>query len=153
MKSHHTSKPNPLQCNRCQEDFRTQALLKHHEKNVDCPIRCPECHEVFALKANRQTHQEETHLPDIKDNRLMEIDEAMDKRIKENLKGYVDSLKKGKGRIQSELEQWVEANTERFMAGRNDKVNPKLELGQWYIICMTLSPDGKVSQHPCKNAV
>ena len=118
--------------------------------NVDCPIRCPECSEEFELKAMRQAHQEQTHPPEAKESKFMEIDEAKEKQIKDNLKAYVDSLKKGKGRIDPDLEQWVEANTNRYMVGRNEKANPKLELGQWYTICSTLF--GEVAQHPCNFA-
>lgn len=61
--------------------------------------------------------------------------------------------RKGKGRIDPALEQWVEANTPRYIAGRPEKANPKLELGQWYTICRILAADGNVSKHPCRNPV
>ncbi len=150
MQSHHTKKPNLLQCTRCQEEFENQDLLKSHEMNVDCPIRCPDCREEFEKKAMRQAHQEERHLEETKESRFMEIDDAMDKKIKESLKSYVDSLKKGKGPIDPTLDQWIEANTDRYMIGRSSKRNPKLELGQWYIIFSTLASDTRVLEHPCK---
>lgn len=81
---------------------------------------------------------------------LMEIDDAMNQKIKTNLKAYTDSLKKGKSRSDPELEKWVDKNTERFMVGRS-KANPKLELGQWYIYFKTLAPEKDVTDHPCKN--
>ena len=98
----------------------------------------------------RQAHQEERHLEEIKESRFMEIDDAMDKKIKERLKAYVDSLKKGKGSSDPIREQWIEANTDRYMVGRSSKHNPKLELGQWYIIFSTVASEAKVPQHPCK---
>jgi hypothetical protein len=153
MQSHHTKNPkklNPLQCTRCQEGFKNQDLLKRHEMNVDCPIRCPDCPEEFEKKALRQAHQEERHLGEIDELRFMEIDDAMEKKIKENLKGYVDSLKKGKGSIDETREKWIEVNTHRYMIGRSSKPNPKLELGQWYIIYRTLASDAEVPEHPCK---
>lgn len=82
----------------------------------------------------------------------MEIDDAMDKKIKENLKAYVGSLNKGKGPIDPILERWIEANTDRYMIGRS-KPNPKLELGQWYIIFSTLASDAMVLEHPCKKSI
>ena len=152
MQSHHIIKPNLLQCNRCQEEFKNQDLLKSHEMNVDCPIRCPNCREEFEKKTMRQAHQEEKHIEETKESRFMEIDDAMDKKIKENLKAYVDSLKKGKGPISHALEQWIAANTARYMIGRSSKANPKLELGQWYTIFSTLASETKVLEHPCKKS-
>jgi hypothetical protein len=153
MQSHHTKKSNLLQCTRCQEGFKNQDLLKSHEMNVDCPIRCPDCREEFPKKSIRQTHQEERHIAETKESRFMEIDDDMDKKIKESFKAYADSLKKGKGYIDPIREQWVEANTDRYMIGRSSKHNPKLELGQWYIIFSTLTSGAKVPEHPCKESI
>jgi hypothetical protein len=153
MQSHHTKKPSLLQCTRCQEVFKNQDLLKSHEMNVDCPIRCPDCREEFDKKVMRQAHQEERHLEETKKTRFMEIDDAMDKKIKENSKAYADSLKKGKGSIDPIRERWIEANTDRYMIGRPSKHNPKLELGQWYVIFKTLAPEAKIPEHPCKMSI
>jgi hypothetical protein len=153
MQSHHIKKVNQLQCTRCQEVFKNQDLLDRHELNVDCPIRCPDCREEFEKKAMRQAHQEERHLEESKESRFMEIEDATDKKIKESLKAYVDSLKKGKGSTDPIREQWIEANTDRYMIGRSSKHNPKLELGQWYIIFSTLASEAKVPEHPCKISV
>jgi len=77
----------------------------------------------------------------------------LEEEMKKNLKAYGESLKnekKGKGRIDPAMEKWIEKNTDRYMVGRT-KPNPKLELGQWYILFTTLSLEG-VPEHPCKFA-
>jgi len=147
MKSHHTKKPNPLQCSRCQEEFENQETLKHHELSVDCLIKCPNCPLEFDRKALRQAHQEEEHVNDDVKSKFMEIDESMDEKIKKTLKSYGDALKKGKA-IDPAMEKWIEANTKRYMVGRRSTANAKLELGQWYTIFRTLSPR-EVLKHPC----
>jgi hypothetical protein len=148
MRSHHTIKPNLLQCTRCQEEFDSQELLREHEKNVDCIIRCPDCAEEFEKKALRQTHQEATHMDRRSASIYLEIDEAKDQKIKESLKRYSDSLRKGKGPLDTEIEKWIEANTARYLIGRSAK-DPRMELGQWYTIFTTLF-SGTIVDHPCE---
>lgn len=80
---------------------------------------------------------------------FMEIDEAMDEKIKENLKCYSDSLKKGKGCSDPAMEKWITKNTAQYMIGRPLKANAKLELGQWYTIFRTLSRR-EVLEIPCE---
>ncbi len=83
-------------------------------------------------------------------SKFMEIDDAMDEKIRENLKSYADSLKKGKKRSDPTMDQWIEQNTAQYMIGRPSKANAKLELGQWYTIFSTLSPGTVVLEHPCQ---
>ena len=156
MQSHHTKKVkkvNPLQCSDCQDKFQNQEELKSHKLDVDCPIRCPDCFETFEAKAKRTDHQKEQHQEEETELAFREIDEVMWKRIKDNLKAYLDVVKKGpkgKGRSDPELDSWVEANTPRYMIGRSSKTNPRLELGQWYTIFKTLAPSAEILKHPCK---
>jgi hypothetical protein len=158
MQNVHTKqvkKINPLQCNRCQDDFTISDELKSHELNVDCAIRCPECPEVFFTKALRQEHQKESHLEKATDPVLRELDDNLWKLIKDNLKIYTDCVKNKKGGPSGDpdpqRERWVLANTPRFENGRSKtKVNSKLELGQWYTIFTILAPNMKISEHPCK---
>lgn len=157
MQSHHTKKvkkASSLQCSDCQSKFQNQDELKSHKLDVDCPIRCPDCSETFDAKAKRTDHQKERHPEAETDVALLEIDENMWKRIKDNLKAYLDVVKKGlKGKDPSNpsLDGWVDANTPRYMIGRSSKTNPKLELGQWYTIFKTLAPSAEIIEHPCKN--
>ena len=156
MQSHHTKKvkkPNPLQCSDCQDKFESQEELKSHKEDVDCLIRCRDCPEVFDTKAKRTDHQREIHPEEETELSFLEIDDAIWKRIKENLKAYSESVKKGpkgKGRSDPGLESWVEANTARFMIGRSARTNPKQELGQWYTIFKTLAPSAEILEHPCE---
>src|ERR1700722_19591595 len=151
MASHHTKKvmkPNLLQCSSCLQEFPNQDDLKKHNTDFDCSIRCPDCLEIFQTKAMRRDHQKERHM-EAKESNFMEINEVMSKNIKERLKAYNNSLKKGKTPIDAELDQWVDANTARYNVGRH-LANPKLELGQWYTIFRVLASNGTVSEHPCK---
>jgi len=146
-------KVNPLQCSRCQKQFPNSDELKSHELNVDCAIRCPECSDEFLTKAFRQEHQKENHIEESDDVALRELDDAMWKQIKENLKLYAESLKNKKGKLSgdpdADRERWVLANTPRYETGRSDtKVNSKLELGQWYTIFTNLAPNMKILDHP-----
>jgi len=155
MQSHHTKqakKVNSLQCTRCQEELPNLDELKGHELNVDCPIRCLNCHEQFDTKALRQEHQKQTHFEEEDQNCFMELDDVMWKQVKDNLKAYSDSLKRGKGRVDPKLTEWVEANTARYEVGRSSKAkaNAKLELGQWYTIFKTLTSGGEILEHPCE---
>lgn len=153
MQSHHTKqakKPNPLRCNRCQDDLSSEEDLKAHELNVDCPIRCLDCREEFDTKAQRQQHQKRSHPEDANEPAFMELDESLWKIVKEKLKAYTDTVKRGKGCIDRELEQWVQTNTVEYEIGRSSKAkgNSKLELGQWYIIFKVLAKGEEVSKHP-----
>jgi len=148
MKTHHTTKPNPLQCNRCQELFKNKEELKHHDLNSDCPIRCPICRQEFGRKSIRQTHQDEKHVNENRGSQFMEIDEVLDDQIQKNLKSFRDSLKKGKAPMDPTLDQWIESNTKFYLIARPQKSNAQLELGQWYTMYSTLSPNANVP-HPC----
>lgn len=147
MKTHHSKDPSSLQCNRCQQKLKNQKSLKDHEKNVDCPIRCPTCHQEFDKKALRQIHQEKEHPEPEEGSQLLEIDDILDEKLKEKLKAYSDSLKKGKGSADAKMEEWIKANTERYLIGRPAKANAKLELGQWYTMFKVLSSE-EVPKHP-----
>jgi hypothetical protein len=129
MQSHHTKKvkkASSLQCSDCQTKFQNQEELKSYKLDVDCPIRCPDCLEDFGAKSLRIDHQKEQH-PEETNLALFEIDENIWKRIKDNLKAYLEVVKKGpkgKGRSDPELDNWVEANTSQYMVGRSSKANP-----------------------------
>jgi hypothetical protein len=97
----------------------------------------------------RLAHQEQDHIDEDEGSQFLEIDETLDDKLKENLKTYNDSLKKGKGPIDAKMEEWIVANTQRYMNGRPSKANAKLELGQWYTIFKTLL-DADVPKHPCE---
>lgn len=107
---------------------------------------------MFYTKALRQEHQKETHPEEPNDPVLREVDDAMWKRIKDNLKIYTDNMKRRRPSSDpdADRENWVLANTPRYEAGRSTKFNSKLELGQWYTIFTTLAPNTKVSDHPCE---
>lgn len=149
MKSHHSKKPNSLQCTRCQEEFKTQAQLNRHELNVDCAILCPMCRAEFKMKVDRQAHQEECQVGGEKSSKLMEIDDTLWEKIKDELKSYTTSLTKGKKRADPAMDSWIETNTPRYMINREPESNARLELGQWYTIFRILSPN-KMLEHPCK---
>jgi hypothetical protein len=133
--------------------FKNKKALKDHEKNVDCLIKCPICRQEFDKKTMRQEHQESEHVDHDEISPFLEIDESLDEKLRENLKRYSESVKKsqGKGKSTSDpaLDQWIEANIERYLNGRTSKPNATLELGQWYTIFKTLS-NGEVPAHPCK---
>ncbi|KAH8790699.1 hypothetical protein BGZ57DRAFT_876173 [Hyaloscypha finlandica] len=157
MQNVHTKqvkKVNPLQCSRCQDEFRDQDELKSHQLNIDCAIRCPDCVHVFPSKAQRQEHQKENHLEDENDPLLRELDDSIWKQIKDNLNVYTTSLKNKKGGPSGipnpERERWVLENIPRYENGRSSKLkaNSKLELGQWYTIFTTLAPNMKILEHP-----
>ena len=148
---------NPLQCNQCQDEFTTMDEFQSHELNVDCAVTCPDCGEVFPTKASRQEHQKESHSEEEIDPVLRELDDNSWKLIKDTLKFYTDIVKGKKGKSaddpNTDRENWVQANIDRFEAGRSKtKFNARLELGQWYTIFMTLAPNMKVSEHPCKSS-
>ncbi|KAG4440563.1 hypothetical protein IFR05_003979 [Cadophora sp. M221] len=153
MKSHHTKpvkKLSQLQCSRCQDEFSDQEELKAHELDVDCPVRCIDCREEFATKALRQQHQKLTHQEEAIECIYMELDESKWKSISKNLKGYTDSLKKGKGRVDPVLDGWIAANIAQFEVGRTEKAkaSAKLELGQWYTMYKTLVPQARIDELP-----
>lgn len=156
MQNVHTKqvkKVNPLQCTRCQGIYLNQDELKSHELNVDCAIRCPDCSDEFYTKAQRQEHQRENHPEEANDPVLREVDEAMWKQIKDNLKVYTDTVKRRRSAADpdADREKWVLANTPRYEAGRSKtRFNSKLELGQWYTMFTTLAPDVKILDHPCE---
>jgi hypothetical protein len=148
-----SKKSSPFQCNNCQEVFQTQEDLQNHEVSVDCPTRCFICRKETRTKAQRIEHQTNDHPETQDDPILMEIDESKWKIIKDRLKIYTESIKKGKSRVDPELTQWVQANTVKYEIGRTSdpKANSKLELGQWYIIFKTIAKEMKILEHPCKD--
>ncbi|KAH8590140.1 hypothetical protein B0O99DRAFT_311107 [Bisporella sp. PMI_857] len=145
MKSHHTvkrSKANLLQCSRCQKTFKSKEKFDDHEVNDDCPIRCPICNMEFEQKSFRQTHRIKDHNEEnSKLLEFIEIDEHLDKKLREALKAWGDSVKnkKGKGATDPAMEEWIERNIQRYMIGRQPTANARLELGQWYTMFQTLS--------------
>jgi uncharacterized C2H2 Zn-finger protein len=151
MKSHHTKWAHPLQCSRCQNEFSNKEELIRHEEDVDCPVRCPDCFEEFNTKKMRHVHRQESHLEEVNNSIFMELNDVMWEKIKDHLKAYEDSLRKGEGRIDPELEQWVQANSARYDVERSSKAK-KLELGHWYIIFKTLASEVKIPDHPCKDS-
>ncbi|KAM7217093.1 hypothetical protein V8F06_007492 [Rhypophila decipiens] len=137
-------------CGSCQVTFETNELLQDHVDNVDCPVKCPECMQEFKSKPARKTHHDEKHAtPDRNEIALAYIDDEKYKEMKGNLKGYSESLRKGKRTQDDTLADWISKNTEEFMKGRDpDTINPQLQLGQWYIMFTTVLPDHTVPADP-----
>lgn len=150
MQSHHTKKPESLKCSDCQEYFENQKSLKNHATTVDCEICCPYCDETFSKKATRTAHLNGKHPEGGNTSVFKEMDDALWKKLKENLKAFADSLRKGKGPQDPKFTKWIEQNTSRYMIGRPANSNPILELGQWYITFHTLSMQEHIPEHPCK---
>ncbi|KAH8903754.1 hypothetical protein BR93DRAFT_981094 [Coniochaeta sp. PMI_546] len=137
------------QCNRCQEVFQTQQSLEHHEINVDCNIRCAICRpEVyFSTKAERQVHSHVNHPKRENLSSIREIDEELNSKLKSELRAYTDALKRGHALDDALRQQWIVANTEKYVNSQSG-VNAALELGQWYIMYKTLFPKVSHPSHP-----
>lgn len=153
MTSHHrikTKKRNIFQCSDCQEVFEGKMELKDHRENVTCHIICSECQQEFSCREMRMSHYSKVHTKQADQSPFREIDDDLEAKVKKRLKTYADGLKKGKELNDDEREKWISANTNKYMRGRDDNANPRLELGQWYIIFTTLFPQIQVPE-PCKS--
>ena len=153
MTSHHrvkAKKKNSFQCSDCQEVFEGEIELKAHRENVTCNILCSECQQKFDCREMRMSHCSEVHAKQTDQSPFREIDDDLETKIKRHLKTFADGLKKGKEPSDDERERWIRANKEKYMRGRDDNANPRLELGQWYIIFTTLFPQIQVPE-PCKS--
>jgi len=126
--------------------------LKDHTRDDDCPTRCSEqgCDVEFGSKKDRKAHMSEKH-HNILHPGVSEMDEKMHRALRERLKKYTESLKKGEAASDKALWDWVTANTDEFKAGRETKINAWLELGQWYVMFATLFPSMQVPKDPCKS--
>jgi len=152
MMSHHrikAKKKNAFQCSDCQEVFEGKTELKAHRENVTCHILCSECQQEFSCREMRMSHYAEVHAKQTDQSPFREIDDDLEAKVKKRLKSYADGLKKGKELSDDERESWIRANTKKYIRGRDDNANPRLELGQWYIIFSTLFPQIQVPE-PCK---
>jgi uncharacterized C2H2 Zn-finger protein len=154
MQKIHTNKPDLLKCIQCQVGFKNQASLADHNTNVDCQIRCPDCDEVFDKKAQRIAHHNRIHphanLLELNDYRWEKLNQA----VKAHTKACTEFLKKGTGSLDPLMMAWIHRNTPRFMEGRLAyKVNPLLELGQWYVMFCALSSVENMVEHPCEYSI
>ena len=118
---------------------------------MDCNIRCAKCKpEVcFASKAERQAHSQLRHPKKESISTIREIDRELNKKLKVEFKAYTDALKRGQGLEDVQRQQWVAANTEKYV-NRQSGVNAALELGQWYIMYKTIFPNVRHPSHPCE---
>ncbi|KAK0622563.1 hypothetical protein B0T14DRAFT_150042 [Immersiella caudata] len=142
---------NVLRCHICQRTFHIEAELEHHTHHDDCPVRCPEqaCGMQFPSKSQRTTHMAEQHPASNRDLAIDDLDEKKHASLKKCLQQYTSALKKGKAVGDRARDDWVAANTNGFMVGRlGAKINPLLELGQWYVVFTTLFPRVAVPDSP-----
>jgi hypothetical protein len=141
-------KVGAFQCSICLDLFSDKDELQHHTGTVDCTPRCIECDEEFESKALRSEHQKLNHVAEEYTNSYMELDEKKYKKIKEQW----DAFTKGKCQFNQKMENWIEANTPAYEAGRPDKTKTKSrnELGHWYVMYTCLAPGMKILEHPCK---
>jgi hypothetical protein len=106
----------------------------------------------FGSKSQRATHMAEQHPVSSRDPAMEDLDENMHANLKKCLQKYTSALKKGKAAEDRARDEWVEANTRQFMVGRSEaKINPLLELGQWYVVFTTLFPRAPIPESPCKS--
>lgn len=152
MQNLHTKKLDSLKCSDCQDVFKNQSLLKAHTKTVDCPIRCPDCGETFDKKSMRTVHQDERHSGVERMSDFMQIDDAVWRKIKDNVKKFTASPKPGEPGHDpnSKIAKWIAKNTPRYMMGRTEDAKANFELGQWYTMFCTLSSPENIPEHPCK---
>jgi len=151
MCSHHRKKTYEFRCSNCQQDFENEELLKNHTMRVDCVICCPECEEKFAQKSMRTSHQEEMHSNGGRSVTYMELDDDLWKILKDKLKAFTDSIKRGSATIDPELLKWVAKNTPRYEQNRDATASPLHDLGQWYITFHTLNFQADIPDHPCES--
>ena len=150
MYKHHMKKTYAFRCSSCQEVFSNEESLRRHTTTVDCDIRCPECNEKFEKKSMRTSHKEKMHSDGGRSVTYMEVDDAMWKSLKDNLKAFADSIKRPNAAIDQGLQDWVAKNSSRYKQNRNPNINPLLELGQWYITFHTLRLQKDIPDHPCE---
>lgn len=61
-------------------------------------------------------------------------------------------MKEGKNVVDNERDQWIRAHTEKYRMGRPDDTDPRIDLGQWYIIFTQIFPGIKIPE-PCKLSI
>ncbi|KAK4444359.1 hypothetical protein QBC34DRAFT_309135 [Podospora aff. communis PSN243] len=144
---------NPHRCHICQKSFKTESELEDHTRHDDgCRVRCPEpaCGMEFPNKSQRDAHVAEQHPATDCDPALNDMDEKMHTTMKKCLRQFTSALKRGRAVGDRARNDWVEANTNDFMEGRSSdpKINPLLELGQWYVVFTTLFPRSSIPESP-----
>ncbi|KAK5657955.1 hypothetical protein OQA88_2507 [Cercophora sp. LCS_1] len=137
-----------FKCHNCQDNFPTDADLRRHSSDVDCFARCAECNEEFSSKKARSEHIASNHLGASHHPHMRDMDGETQQKLKASLKSFTDSLRRSDEGQDAARDRWISANIDEFKIGRDPKINPRLELGQWYIMFAVLFPGTQVPEHP-----